>query len=120
MAARKTHDLAVAVREYQTRNGETKKQWITVGSLVEFDDGGACLFIDKHINFAGLPGDGSVRVSLFEHRARDGQATGSSSTDRRPQSRSAPLTGTGVEGHALSEAEGNRNPATDYDDDIPF
>ena len=32
MAARKTHDLAVVVREYTDREGNTKKQWQTIGA----------------------------------------------------------------------------------------
>ena len=74
MATRKIYDAAVAVREYQTNSGETKKQWQNVGAVLQFDDGGMCLILDKHFNPAGIPGDGGVRVSFFEPRPRDGQA----------------------------------------------
>lgn len=98
MAAKKTHDLAVVVREYTDRNGETKKQWLTIGARLEYDDGGSSLLIDRHINLAGLPGEGSVRVSLFEPRPREGQPA-------------APIP---TAGPAAAPA------AAPFDDDIPF
>lgn len=73
--ARKTHDLAVAIREYQTNSGETKKQWQNIGAVIEYDDGGKSLLIERWFNPAGIPGDGAVRISMFEPRPRDGQQT---------------------------------------------
>lgn len=72
MAGNKTHDLAVVVREYVNSAGETKKQWCNIGARLEWDDGGASLLIDRHINLAGLPGEGPVRVSMFEPKPKDG------------------------------------------------
>ena len=96
--AKKTHDLAVVVREYTNPAGETKKQWQTIGARIEYDDGGASLLIDRHINLAGLPGDGPVRVSMFEPKPRDGY--------------SAPA----------QQARPAQHPAkgADFDDEIPF
>jgi hypothetical protein len=74
MAARKTHDLMVASREYQNNQGETKKEWTNIGARIEWDDGGASLMLKRHINLAGFPGDGDVRVSMFEPKPREGQA----------------------------------------------
>ena len=104
MAARKTHDLAVVVREYQDRNGETKKQWLTVGAVIEYDDGGRSLLFDRHINLAGLPGEGPVRVSMFEPRPKDGAPPTSAPAQPRPAQ------------------QAQRQPAAvpDYSDDIPF
>ncbi len=105
MAARRTHDLAVVVREYQNNAGETKKQWQNIGVRLEYDDGGASLLIDRHINLAGLPGEGPVRVSLFEPRARDGQ-----SASPAPQS----AVRTPANNAAIADA------AAAFDLDIPF
>lgn len=104
MAGRKTHDLAVVIREYQNNQGETKKQWCTIGARIEFDDGGSSLLIDRHINLAGLPGEGAVRVSMFEPKARDGQ--GDTPQQQRQATREAPR-----------PASGNGAP---FEDDIPF
>ena len=98
MAARKTHDLAVVVRTYTNSAGEEKKQWQNIGARIEFDDGGAQLLIQRHINLAGLPGEGDVRVSLFEPRDRSEQ--GPRPTGRPPAAAPA--------------------AAPDYSDDIPF
>ena len=98
MAGRKTHDLAVVVREYTNSAGETKKQWQNIGARLEWDDGGASLLIDRHINLAGLPGEGPVRVSMFEPRPKDGYTA--------PAQQPKP---------AQSQAKG-----ADFDDEIPF
>lgn len=105
MAARRTHDLSVAVREYQNNAGETKKEWLKIGVRIEYDDGGASLLMDRHINLAGLPGEGPVRVSMFEPRARDGQAPSPA-----PQS----AVRTPANNAAIADA------AAAFDDDIPF
>ena len=99
MAAKKTHDLAVVVREYTNSAGETKKQWCNIGARIEWDDGGASLLIDRHINLAGLPGEGPIRVSMFEPKPKDGF---SPAPAHKPQGKPA-------------EAA-----KVDYDNDIPF
>jgi hypothetical protein len=100
MAARKTHDLAVG-REYQTKSGETKKEWVNIGSRIEWDDGGATLMLKRHINLAGFPGEGDVRVSMFEPRPKDGQ-------QQAPQ-----------QARNYSQPQASA-PSSDFDDSIPF
>lgn len=102
--AKKTHDLAVVVREYQNNQGETKKEWLTIGARIEYDDGGASLLIRRHINLAGLPGEGDVRVSMFEPRPRDGQQQSPQQARNYNQPKPAEAPAGGVP----------------YDDDIPF
>jgi hypothetical protein len=104
MAGRKTHDLAVVVREYQNNQGETKKQWMNIGARIEWDDGGASLLIDRHINLAGLPGEGAVRVSLFEPRPREGAEPAPATAQRQAAPRAAPASNNGAP----------------FEDDIPF
>lgn len=101
MAGKKTHDLAVVVREYVNSAGETKKQWCNIGARPEWDDGGASLLIDRHINLAGLPGEGPVRVSMFEPKPRDQGAS----------YQAAP-------GQKLAAKPGNGH--IEIDDEIPF
>ena len=101
MAARKTHDLAVVTREYQNNQGETKKQWLTIGARIEYDDGGASLLIERWFNPAGMPGDGAVRISMFEPKSRDAQQS------PPQQARNYTNQKTGA-------------PEVDLNDDIPF
>lgn len=105
MAARKTHDLAVVIREYTNNQGETKKQWQNIGAVIEYDDGGKSLLIERWFNPAGIPGDGSVRISMFEPRPRDGQAPQQKPQTARP---------------AQSHTNAAGQPDVAYDDDIPF
>jgi len=73
MAAKKIKDAVVVVGEYQNRQGETKKQFRTVGSLLQFDDGGTQLILDKSFNPAGVPGD-SCRISFYDPKPFAGNA----------------------------------------------
>lgn len=106
MAARKTHDLAVAIREYQTNSGETKKQWQNIGAVIEYDDGGKSLLIERWFNPAGIPGDGAVRVSMFEPRQKDGQQSAAQPQQARNFNQQP----------AQTPASGGAG----FDDDIPF
>ena len=73
MSARKTHDLAVKTGTY-TSNGKEKGRWLNIGRVLEMDDGGRVLLIDRTFNPAGVPNPDnrdSVMVSMFEPRERD-------------------------------------------------
>lgn len=89
MAAQKIYDAAVAVREYQTRDGQTKKQWVNVGAVLRYDDGGMSMILEKWFNPAGIAGDGGVRVSFFEPKQRDGQQSAPQSAVRTPANNGA-------------------------------
>lgn len=101
MPTKKLYDAAVAVREYTTRDGTQKKQWANVGSVLQFEDGGLCLVLDKHFNPAGVPGEGGVRISFFTPRPRNDQPT------------PAPTT-------APTQAMRPAQTGAPFDDDIPF
>lgn len=105
MAARKTHDLAVVIREYQNNQGETKKQWQNIGAVIEYDDGGKSLLIERWFNPAGIPGDGAVRVSMFEPRPKDSQQSAPAPQQARNYTQQP----------AQAPAGGG-----DFNDDIPF
>lgn len=91
MPTKKLYDAAVAVREYTTRDGTQKKQWANVGSVLQFEDGGLCLILDKHFNPAGVPGDGGVRISFFDPRPRDDPPTPAPTPAPRSAQTVAPL-----------------------------
>ena len=68
---KKIGDLAVAVGEYQ-KNGETKRQWQNVGSLME-KDGNQFLFLSRSFNPAGVPNPenrSDVLISIFEPKQK--------------------------------------------------
>lgn len=98
MAARKLYDLAVKTGSYTDRNGEEKGRWKNIGSVLQMDDGGKVILIDRSFNPAGVPfrdGSDQIMVSMFEPK-QDGQAQAAA-----PAARRAPA-------------------PSDADDDIPF
>jgi hypothetical protein len=98
MSARKVHDLAVVVGQYQ-KDGQTKNRYQNIGVMMETDTGGRFILLDRSFNPAGVPYDAArgnqIMVSLF---------------DDKPAG-------------ASSGAGQQRGPAADpaaADDDIPF
>lgn len=107
---RKVKDLAVATGSYTDGQGNTKKRYANVGAVMEGDNG-QFLFINRHINFAGLPfkeGSESVIVSMFDLREKDGQGGGSQGG------------GGGYGGGGSSQGRQQQNRQSDLDDDVPF
>lgn len=107
--ARKRYDAAVKVREYQDREGKTKGEWLNVGAVIEYDDGGLSLMLNRTFNPAGLPdnGKGTVAISFFEPRER---GEGNDSSRNRPAS-----------DFRRDGAKGNPPPPFDDSfDDLPF
>jgi len=77
MATRKTHDLAVKTGTYTDRNGNEKGRWQNIGRILEMDDGGKVILIDRTFNPAGVPNPDnrdSVMVSMFEPREKEQEA----------------------------------------------
>ena len=67
--ARKTHDIAVKIGEYETAQG-TKNRWQTVGALMQSDNG-PFIILEKWFNPAGIAGEkGGIMLSCFEPRQR--------------------------------------------------
>lgn len=67
-------DLAVVIGSYQ-KNGETKKKYRNIGVLMQADDGGQFLMIERSFNPAGVPfkeGSESILVSLYDPKSKDG------------------------------------------------
>jgi hypothetical protein len=83
MATKKVYDLAVKVGEYTDREGKVKGKYQTVGCVLEKDDGGKFLMLEKWFNPAGVAdfsangaGKTSVLVSMFPPKERDGEGGG--------------------------------------------
>ena len=72
--AKKLYDLVVSTGSYTNKQGEEKKQWLTIGTMFEGDKGSPFVVLKRAINLAGLPfkdGSDSVMVSCFEPREDD-------------------------------------------------
>lgn len=72
---RKIKDAVVVVGEYQGQDGQPKKRYKNVGSLMEGDDGGHFLFLDRHFNPAGV-GDSSresIIINFYEPKKKEQQ-----------------------------------------------
>ena len=85
--ARKTHDLVVTVREYQDRDGTTKRETKNIGALMESEKG-PFILLDRWFSPAGIPNPenrANLMVSCYEPRSRDAQQGGN-----RQQSSSQP------------------------------
>ncbi len=80
MGARKLYDLAVKTGTYTDRSGQDKGRWKNIGSVLQMDDGGKVILIDRSFNPAGVPfrdGSDQIMVSMFEPK----EAGAASSSD---------------------------------------
>lgn len=85
MATKRTHDLAVVVGTYQ-KDGQTKNRYLTIGAMMQKDDGGKFIIMERSFNLSGLPYDASkgnsVMVSLFDvNRNQTGSAPAADDED---------------------------------------
>jgi hypothetical protein len=104
--ARKIYDLAVAVGQYSDRDGQTKARWQTVGVMMEREDGGRFILLERTFNPAGVvnpDGRETLLISMFPPKQRDGgypQPAPAAQSYHQP----APAPATGAQ----------------FDDEIPF
>lgn len=106
--ALKLYDLAVKVGEYTDSSGKSKGRWVNVGAVMENQDGGRFIMLDRTFNPAGVPNPDNrptILLSMFEPRAADAQQLSTRHASR-------------TEAHASRRAP--RAPADAGDDDIPF
>jgi len=101
-------------KKYQTKSGEDKTQWINVGSLAIFDDGGMSVTIDV------VPLNWDGRCKVFDKKPREGQPSSRPQQDA-PQ-RQEPRKEEYKPQYREPQREQGRPPASDdrYQDEIPF
>lgn len=101
---KKIKDLAVATGTYRNQFNEEKRRYMNCGAIMEGDDGGLFIMLNKYINYANIPSQGdSLLISAFDVKERDG---GQQQQRREPD---------GSQGHAQQGGV-----ADDLNDDIPF
>ena len=100
--AKKLYDLAVKLGTYTDAQGNEKGRWLTVGAVMQNQDGGKYIMLERWFNPAGVPNPdnrSNVLLSMFEPQQRNGNGNGQ---QQRPAQQRPQQSG-GVE-----------------DDDIPF
>jgi hypothetical protein len=76
--AKKIKDLAVSTGSYTNGYGEEKRRYMNCGAVMEGDDGGMFIMLNRYIDYAALPnpkGGESILVSAFDLRERTDQTT---------------------------------------------
>lgn len=71
--AKRVKDLAVVVGTYEA-NGDEKRRYMNCGCVMENDDGGQFLMLNRFINYALLPrkqGSDAILVSIFDLKGRE-------------------------------------------------
>ena len=70
---KKKYDLAVKTGTYQ-KDGDTKNKYLNVGAIMEKDDGGTFILLDRTFNPAGVPNPDDREnfiISMFEPKSND-------------------------------------------------
>jgi hypothetical protein len=78
------YDLAVKVGQYE-KDGVTKNKYLNVGAVLENEDGGQFILLNKTFSPAGVPDDrggDSILISMFTPRTNEPQ--GGSGGDTPP------------------------------------
>ena len=82
----KLYELAVKVGSYTDRDGKEKGRWKNVGSVLQLEDGGKMILLDRSFSPAGVPfreGTDQIVVSMFPPRQE-------TTPGRTPQTGTAP------------------------------
>jgi hypothetical protein len=84
---KKIYDLAVRTSEYTNRSGEKKGKWLNVGAVMEKDDGGKFIFLERTFNPAGIANPdnrSNIIISMFEPKAKTQDNNSQSGGDDPP------------------------------------
>lgn len=55
MSTKKIKNLSVATGKYTDRNGTEKTNWKNIGAILQKEDGGKFMLLDRTFNPAGVP-----------------------------------------------------------------
>jgi hypothetical protein len=126
----KIYDLAVKVGEYQDReSGQTKGKYQNIGAIIQKDDGGRFMLLDRFFNPAGIPNPENrtnIIVSLFNVQDRNSGGRGSSGgssgapSHNKPQNRQKPSGSGANDGQPPLTGSNPDGFDDDFPDGIPF
>lgn len=110
---KKIKDLAVATGTYRNSFNEEKRRYMNCGALMEGDDGGMFIMLNKYVNYAQIPSQGdSLLISAFDLKERNEGAQSAQSGHRNQN-------GAGTRDD-ISRDGGNAPAREDLDDEVPF
>ena len=72
--SKKIKDLAVALSKWTDRDGNEKTNWVNIGCIMEKDDGGKFMIMNRTFNPAGVPNPenrDTLIVSMFDVKPKD-------------------------------------------------
>jgi len=64
MASKKIYDLCVKTGTYM-KDGESRNRYQNIGAVMQREDGGKFLFMDKTFNPAGVPDEDPTRSNII-------------------------------------------------------
>lgn len=127
--SQKIYDLAVKVGEYQDReSGQTKGKYQNIGAIIQKNDGGRFMLLDRFFNPAGIPNPENrtnIIVSLFSVQERNGNGgrgssgnSGSAPAQNQTQNRQKPAAAS--DGQPPLTGSNPDGFDDDFPDGIPF
>jgi len=90
---RKIKDLAVKIGTY-SKGGETKNKYLNIGCILEKDDGGKFMLLERTFNPAGVPnpdGKETLLVSIFDVKGSEESAPQQQSAARNDMDQEVPF-----------------------------
>jgi hypothetical protein len=81
--SKKIKNLCVATSKYTNRDGQEKTNWLNIGAIIQKDDGGKFMIMNRTFNPAGIPNPenkDTFIVSMFDVEKKDGASDSASST----------------------------------------
>lgn len=115
----KLYDITAVTGEYTDRNGQQKKRYQNVGAVMQGQNGGQYIVLERWFNPAGLPdqqGRGSVILSCYEPR-QQGQQGGYGGQNGQQGGYGAQQGGYGGQNGYANQQNSQRQQ---LDDEIPF
>lgn len=76
--SKKIKDLAVATGKYTDRDGNEKTNWLNIGAIIQKDDGGKFMILERTFNPAGVPNPenrSTLIVSMFDIKQQSAPGT---------------------------------------------
>lgn len=84
MSAKKIKDLCVVTSKYTNRDGVEKSNYLNIGAIIQKDDGGKFMILNRTFNPAGVPNPDNkdtLIVSMFDVKEKEGSATSTGSEE---------------------------------------
>jgi len=84
MATKKIKNLCVASGKYTGNDGQEHTNWLTIGAILQKEDGGKFMLLERTFNPAGCPNPenrSTLIVSMFDVKPKDGEQAQSQSQE---------------------------------------